>query len=132
MLSCLVPIRYKKVATHATFFLPYGYNFPKTGRDLFSQLPPPMHPGTPLDHDGLRDTAKRALGEAGRTLKQSAEELGVSFGAVGRATRESGPKLAALQRQIIERYTPFTVEESTTFRLVRKGKTRSPTPLADA
>ena len=76
-----------------------------------------------LDYIGLRDEAARAA--AGLTQSDLAQRLGVSQPAVSLALREAGSKRAALQQQLIEALTDYTIEDQSyvVFRVIRKPQT---------
>ena len=76
-----------------------------------------MRKGQKLDYEALRREAKAAIEGSGKSQAQVGRELGVSRGAVSRAVKETGSKLASLQRRIIEHLTDYRLEEETRFRV---------------
>lgn len=52
-----------------------------------------------------------------------ADDLGKHRSSISRALNETGPVFSKLQMEIIERLTPYAVEEEVGFRLVRRRAT---------
>jgi len=79
-----------------------------------------MREGMEMDYEALCDEASRIVAESNYSQTKLADELGVSTGAMSRALSESGPKFSRLQRRILERLTPYQVEEHVVFRVESK------------
>lgn len=76
-----------------------------------------MQNGMEMDYEALCEEAARLVSESRYSQTQLADELGVSTGAMSRALSESGPKFSRLQRRILERLTPYQIEEHVVFRV---------------
>lgn len=76
-----------------------------------------MHNGMEMDPEALCEEAARVVSESSYSQTQLADELEVSTGAMSRALSESGPKFSRLQRRILERLTPYQIEEHVVFRV---------------
>lgn len=81
-----------------------------------------MRKGQKLDFEALRREALAAIEQSGKSQSQVGRELDVSRGAVSRAVKEAGSKLASLQRRIIEHLTAYRLEEETRFRVHRDSE----------
>lgn len=77
----------------------------------------PMQSGQVLDYEALCRETEAAVERSGKSQSQVGRELGVSRGAVSRAVKEAGSKLASLQCRIIEHLTPYRLDEETHFRV---------------
>lgn len=97
-------------------------------------MQPSLAPTAPLRHnqhlgyDDLRDEAASAIASYDGTQTALAEELGYTRAYISRAKSESGPQIAKVQAEIIERLTPYRLEEKAvvTFRVVRQSEKGSP------
>jgi len=76
-----------------------------------------MRDGMEMDYEILCNEAARIFAESNYSQTQLADELEVSTGAMSRALSESGPKFSRLQRRILERLTPYRIEEYVVFRV---------------
>jgi len=75
-----------------------------------------MQDGMEMDHEALRREASRAVSESDYNQTKLSNELGVSTGAISRALSESGPKFSRLQREVLEKLTPFRIEKRVLFK----------------
>lgn len=76
-----------------------------------------MQDGMEMDYEALCEEAARLVSESGYSQKQLANELEVSTGAISRSLSESGPKFSRLQRRILERLTPYRIDEYVVFKV---------------
>ncbi len=70
---------------------------------------------TTMDHDALREEARRLVKESNLSQNRIGEKLGVSSGAMARALSESGSKFEALQMRIIEYLSGKRLQKRTIF-----------------
>jgi phage tail tape-measure protein len=78
-----------------------------------------MRDGTEMSFTDLRDEAKAAVDDAGKSYAEMGRELDVHRTAVARAVKEAGAKFQKLQRRIIEHLTPYRIERRVTFKAHR-------------
>ncbi len=69
-----------------------------------------MRHGQRLTEEDLRTEARQAIERSGLTQREVARRLDVSEQAISNAVRETGSKVAALQRRIVSLLTDYTVE----------------------
>ncbi len=81
---------------------------------------PIMRHNQRLDYEALLQEAVAAIEQSGKTRAEIARELNKDRSSITRATKEAGPKLAQLQRDIIALLTEYRIEEDVQFRAVRK------------
>lgn len=79
-----------------------------------------MRDGTKMDFTALRDEAKTAVDESGKSYTKIGEELDVHRSAVARAVKEDGPKFQKLQRRLIRHLTPYRIERRVRFKAHRE------------
>ena len=69
-----------------------------------------MRHGQRLSEEELRTEARQAIEHSGLTQREVARRLDVSEQAISNAVRETGTKVAALQRKVVSLLTDYTVE----------------------
>ena len=69
-----------------------------------------MRHGQRLTEEELRSEARQGIESSGLTQREVARRLDVSEQAISNAVRETGSKVAALQRRIVSLLTDYTIE----------------------
>ena len=73
-----------------------------------------------MDYEELRQEVEAEIERSGKKQVELAKELQVSRGYIWKAIHESGVKVAAIQKRILEHLTPYVIEETTHFQAKRK------------
>ena len=77
-----------------------------------------MHADQRMNLEELRTATREVVAGSGKAQHELAGELGVTQPAISRAVNEAAPKLAGLQRRIIEHLTDYRIEVEKTVEYV--------------